>query len=172
MKKQTLALLAAIGLLAIVASDSSAEPDRFQRQAIENLVVEFNRWIETNTGLKARPISTTSIRFVTPGEQLIADGENYVVHALNRGLYDPEAEIIYLVQPWDHRDPFDQSVLLHELIHHAQVDARHWYCPQAMEWDAYTWQEQWLASHDIDPRFNWTAILLESSCSKRDHHPD
>ncbi len=172
MKEQALAMVAAIALLGITASESSAEADISQREAIETLVDEFNRWIETHTNLAAKPLSGDRIRFVTLGQRIIADGEQHLVHSRNRGLYDRNREIIYLVRPWDHGDPYDQSILLHELIHHAQVDARHWYCPQAMEWDAYKWQEQWLATHDIEPQFNWTAILLESSCSKRDYHPD
>jgi hypothetical protein len=172
MKKRATALLAAIGLIVISAANSLADTEPAQSEAIETLVDEFNRWIEVHTSLDAKPASSARIQFVEPGERVIADGEEHLVRSKNRGLYDADKAIIYLVRPWDVRDPFDQSVLLHELIHHAQVGARYWSCPQAMEWDAYKWQEQWLAKHDIAPDFNWTAILLESSCSRHDHHPD
>jgi len=89
-----------------------------------------------------------------------------------RGLYAETTGTIYLVRPWDARDPRDVSVLLHELVHHRQVGARHWYCDSAKEWDAYKLQERWLAQLGIDAGFYWPAILLEASCTPRDIHPD
>ena len=53
-----------------------------------------------------------------------------------------------------------------------QAAAHHWYCPQAMEWDAYLIQERYLNALGETGGFNWAWVLLASSCTARDHHPD
>ncbi len=89
-----------------------------------------------------------------------------------RGLYDPEAQTIYLVAPWSPRDAGDVSVLLHELVHHRQDGARHWYCPGAQEPEAYRLQQAWLAERGLAMRINRIAVVLEAGCARRDIHPD
>ena len=63
-------------------------------------------------------------------------------------------------------------MLLHELYHHRQVEARHWYCPEAMEWDAYRVQAGFLGALGEDGGFDWVRLALISSCTPGDHHPD
>lgn len=89
-----------------------------------------------------------------------------------RGLYDPDAATIRLVRPWDPRDPFDVSTLPHELVHHRQQGARHWYCPGAQELPAYRLQEAWLADLGLEPDIDWIAVVLEAGCTPRDIHPE
>ena len=88
-----------------------------------------------------------------------------------RGLYDPDRSEILLVQPWDHRDADDISVLLHELVHHRQAP-HHWYCPAAQELPAYRLQEAWLADQGRAIEVNWVAAVLDAGCTPRDIHPD
>lgn len=92
--------------------------------------------------------------------------------ARRRGLYLPELATILLVAPWKSHDPVDVSVLLHELVHHRQVGARHWYCEGQQELPAYRLQQRWLAERGLDIRVNWTAVVIESGCVRRDIHPD
>ena len=56
------------------------------------------------------------------------------------------------------------------MVHHRQADL-HWYCEQAQEWRAYKLQSQWLADQGLKDDFYWPAIVLKSSCTKRDIHP-
>lgn len=89
-----------------------------------------------------------------------------------RGLYDPETQTIYLMAPWSRHDPHDVAVLLHELAHHRQQTAQHWYCPGQQELPAYRLQEAWLAERDRSLSVNWIAVVLESGCTPRDIHPE
>lgn len=74
--------------------------------------------------------------------------------------------------PWSARDPQDVAVLLHELVHHRQAGARHYYCPGAQEPLAYELQRDWLAERGLETRINWIAVRLEAGCTPRDIHPD
>ena len=169
---------AIIGLTMLKCAAASASPaidgarDSREETAIRALLTELVSWTDAEETYRAtsRPIS--KIKFVDAGETVTAEGQEFIVADRTRGLYDEKKATIYLARPWSVDDPFDRSVLLHELAHHLQVNTRHWYCPQAMEWDAYRLQETWLVEHGIQSGFYWPAILLESSCSKRDHHPD
>ena len=89
-----------------------------------------------------------------------------------RGFYDIELEVIYIVKPWSPQNPKDVSVVLHELVHHRQQTAQHWYCPGAQELPAYRLQEKWLAERGLTVPINWVAVVLEAGCSRRDMHPD
>ena len=89
-----------------------------------------------------------------------------------RGFYDIELGVIYIVKPWSPNNPQDVSVVLHELVHHRQQTAQHWYCPGAQELPAYRLQEKWLAERGLAVPINWVAVVLEAGCSRRDVHPD
>ncbi len=167
-----------IGLTMLESGAASAGPvidgarDSQEETAIRALLTELVSWIDAEDTYQTTDRPIVEIKFVDAGETITAEGQEFIVADRTRGLYDGNKATIYLARPWSADSPFDRSVLLHELVHHLQVDARHWYCPQAMEWDAYRLQETWLGEQDIASGFYWPAILLESSCAKRDHHPD
>jgi hypothetical protein len=89
-----------------------------------------------------------------------------------RSVYSPSTITIYLVEPWSPSEPYDVSILLHELVHHRQATAKYWACPQDQEWRAYQLQEAWLAERNIASGFYWPAIALLAGCAPRDVHPD
>jgi hypothetical protein len=165
-----------IGILGIgqVAAEPLVDGSGSQtaNATILEIIDDLNDWIARTEVYKPATTSPERIVFVNAGETIMADGRKVTVKNRTRGLYDGETATIYLARPWSGDNPYDRSVLLHELVHHAQSNARHWYCPQAMEWDAYRLQEEFLAQGNIESGFYWPAILLESSCSKRDIHPD
>lgn len=134
------------------------------------LVSELNAWLDAETEYRNRD-SRARIRLIgiERAEHLhgVADRSGGRI----RGLYDAERQTIYLTQPWSEKNPRDIGVLLHEMVHHRQA-GQHWYCAQAQEWRAYQIQAQWLAEHQIEDGFYWPAILLQSSCAKRDIHPE
>ncbi len=137
--------------------------------ATTTLISVLNTWLDTKTEFQA-PESRPQIEFVNiERAELLHDVADRSSGRI-RGLYDSESEIIYLVEPWSPENPRDISVLLHEMVHHRQK-SQHWYCEQAQEWRAYQIQAQWLAEQQIADGFYWPAILLQSSCAKRDIHP-
>ncbi len=66
-------------------------------------------------------------------------------------FYDDHSGSVHLARDWDERDPIDQSVLLHALLHHAQAPmARTDRCHHVRESEAYQLQALWLAQQGID----------------------
>ena len=78
-------------------------------------------------------------------------------------------DTIYISDGWRGGSPADQSVLIHEMVHHLQHRAQLRYgCPQEREKIAYQAQERWLTlfgttlqtEFEIDPM----TLFLQSAC--------
>ncbi|AZQ66811.1 hypothetical protein EF888_06445 [Silicimonas algicola] len=66
-------------------------------------------------------------------------------------LYDRARHRILLSRYWNPADAVDQSVIVHELVHHAQaLSGRRLACASAGEAEAYDLQAKWLDAHDLD----------------------
>ena len=160
--------LVALGIILICMATAASSDDG--QPVSTSLLRDLNAWLDTETGL-ARRASPPRVVLVT-GDQAerlrgVADRSGGRI----RGLYSAESGTIYLTRPWSSKNLRDVSILLHELVHHRQAE-QHWYCPQAQEWDAYRIQAKWLTEKNLEDDFYWPAILLQSSCTKRDIHPD
>ncbi len=141
-------------------------------KTLPDLISQLNRWLDANTDLPHREtqpeihwIGQAQAASMTPARHASQAG-----HA--RGLYDPQTVRIYLVRPWDARNPLDVGVLLHELVHHRQAEAGHWYCAGAQELPAYRLQDAWMSNLGLKADINWIAVVLEAGCTPRDIHPD
>lgn len=160
--------------LVISGTQGSASDLLAWREArnIPELVTHLEGWLDTNTKL-ARRGTGPSVRLVSPSHLARLSpmrAANDAIHT--RGLYDPSSETIWLVRPWNAKNPYDVSVLLHELAHHRQAEQGHWYCPGAQELPAYRLQQAWLNELGLKPNVNWVAVILEAGCTPRDIHPD
>jgi hypothetical protein len=61
-------------------------------------------------------------------------------------LYDLSRQVIYLPEGWTGESPAEQSILVHEMVHHLQHRAKiRFNCPEEREKLAYEAQELWLA---------------------------
>lgn len=137
-----------------------------------DLVAHLDVWLDANTDLPRRDAAAT-IRMTSPTDALALAGVNSTINAETvRGFYDNMSTTIWLVYPWSPKDPRDVSVLLHELVHHRQAEAGHWYCPGAQELPAYKTQQAWLDELGFELNANWIAVVLEAGCTPRDIHPD
>lgn len=143
-----------------------------EQQQILQTMDELDLWLDENTHLPRSTRPLARVELVPQGAEVLYEGQMTLLEDTVRGVYDGKTASIYLVRHWLPDDVHDRSVLLHELVHHRQEDAKHWYCPQAMEWDAYLIQEDYLKAHKQTGNFNWAWVLLQSSCALRDHHPD
>jgi hypothetical protein len=163
-----LALLCPLPALAQPPGDCGPPP--LPSQA---LMEDLLDWIEAETDYDTAPARAALpvISFCETGEVIAYDGDDMMVDAGLRAAYDFSRAHIYLVLPWDAEDPYDASVLLHELVHHVQLTTRTWDCIGAPEWEAYKLQERYLGQHGIDPDFDWLHIYMMSRCP-RDIHPD
>ena len=86
------------------------------------------------------------------------------------GLYDHETQSIWLPEGCRADDLFDQSTLLHELVHHVQtVTGMQYPCLAAQEPLAYGLQAQWLQEQGIDDPYAMLGVdkftvLIRSIC--------
>jgi hypothetical protein len=163
---------------ACLAAPAGAEPEiagersPYEPRAILDTMEELNLWLDAYTDLPRPDAPVGRVQLVRPGAEILYEGQTTRIDDTVRGVYDADTATIYLVRQWHGETAFDRSVLLHEMVHHRQQAAQHWYCPQAMEWDAYQIQEAYLNAHGESGDFNWAWVLLASSCAVRDHHPD
>jgi hypothetical protein len=168
---RSLSLCAALALTPVTAAAQDLLAWR-EAPTMQALVTHMEAWLDTHTDLPRREapprIQLTSHAHASG----IAHSHQTSASPTLRGLYDPEAETVWLVQPWDARNPYDVSVLLHELVHHRQAAAGHWYCPGAQELPAYRIQQAWLNDLGLEPDVNWIAVVIEAGCTPRDIHPD
>lgn len=166
---------ALITLVFSTVTVSAAQPNPLawrDAQTLPQLIEHLDGWLDRHTDLP-RSNSAPVIRQISNAQAARLHSPNHASQlGKTRGLYDADSETIYLVRPWDARNPFDVGVLLHELVHHRQKDARHWYCDGAKELPAYETQRDWLAQMGLEADINWIAVVLEAGCTPRDIHPD
>ncbi|WP_137700156.1 DUF6647 family protein [Marimonas lutisalis] len=166
-----LVLLFALPAPAVVA-DGLAEVPGDCAPPSDTVIDTLIHWIGANSPYDVRALHAAppSVSFCRTGQEITYEGQDLIVDELLRAAYDARANRIYLVLPWHEDDPRDRSALLHELVHAAQMGAADWPCVQAMEWDAYQLQAEWLRQQGIDPGFNWFDIYMRAQCPK-DIHP-
>lgn len=68
---------------------------------------------------------------------------------------------------WDPEDPTQMSLLVHELVHHAQLFMKNkrWACANEKETQAYTLQNKWLEEHGHSPFVRESWIRRVSACA-------
>ena len=161
------ALLATVSLY--LAAPVGALP--IEVPVTQPLVDRLEHWLDAHTPYPRRD-APPRIVMVSAAQAASLAGAASRAGMHRRGLYDPEMRTIYLVRPWSAGRHRDVSVLLHELLHHRQATARHWYCPGAQEPDAYAAQEAWLAESGLPLDYNRIEVVLAAGCTPRDIHPD
>jgi hypothetical protein len=123
-------------------------------------------WIAINTSYDLMMVYTDppTISFCQVGETIDYEHADLLVDASLLAAYDRQERHIFLTHPWSPLNLFDQSVLLHELIHDVQLENRDWDCPGAPEREAYLLQDKWLVEHGVEHAFDWRMISLLSLC--------
>ena len=84
-------------------------------------------------------------------------------------IYSDKTRTIFLPDGWNGKTPTEQSILVHEMVHHLQNLAGLKYeCPAAREKPAYLAQDAWLSLHglDLETEFeiNKLTLVVSSSC--------
>lgn len=146
------------------------EPAWRSTESITELQEVFDTWLDQNTNFQ-RPETSLTIEIISASFAASIQGSSASRFGRTRGLFDPKSSTIYLIRPWDRKNPHDASVLLHELVHARKV-SRHYFCPGAQEEAAYRLQDDWLRERGMQAKVNWIAVVLEAGCGRRDFHPD
>ena len=133
---------------------------------MKEIIMALMIWIGANTNYNV-DVPAPMFWFLTQDqlEQAYYGEENYEGTVLY-GFYDITLNLIILPDTWDRTDPWDQSVLLHEIIHYLQdVNQIEYPCIEEMEKDTWPLQKQYLKEeHNFDWDYDKLWHLLISSC--------
>jgi len=122
------------------------------QKILSETVRSYMNWIIQQTGwpgADAPPIRVTSFAHLGELSGLSSDAE-WIRPA---AFYSKSEHLIYLADGWNKDDLVDQSILVHELVHHFQIeDHIQFACWGRYEAQAYELQIQWLRAQGIkDP---------------------
>lgn len=157
------ALLVAV---AAAADEGGCRPGASPAKVPAELLRELTGWIALHTMYDVRRLDADPprISFCAVGGDIAYEDGSLRVEPELHAAYDLPNRVVHLVLPWSADDPYDRSVLLHELIHDVQLTNRDWACIGEPEWEAYTLQAIYLQEHGIFPSFDWSAIRRLSTC--------
>ncbi len=126
------------------------------------LVGRLLGWIEQETGYRA-PNQPTVV--ASQEKFRLVMNMNGVHYADARAMYIP-GMVILDNESWEADDPVQISLLVHELVHHAQLFSKRKYaCADAKEYEAYVIQNKWLEANDARPFASQAWIDEMSRCS-------
>ena len=136
---------------------------------MEALIPSMLMWICLQVGCEVPPapevetVSRAELSRKVYGE--LADVDSTIC-----GVYDSDIQTIFLPDGHCPGDLLDQSILLHELVHHVQVVTGMEYpCPPARERLAYELQARWLQEMGVEDPYtfmqvNEFTIFIRSLC--------
>ena len=163
------------------ASREQSEPRAGAVLVAQSLFDEVVSWICENFDLPITQ-SRPNIRFATKAELTLMrildrtqwDGfvpnekefsaERHVV-----AVYDTQSQTIYLPENWSGRSAADQSILVHEMVHHLQkLTGMRFECPAAREKVAYLAQDKWLERFGLSLErefdLDMFTVVVSSAC--------
>ena len=174
-----------VPMLPVVESSGvQSQPDA--TRPTQTLLTEIVNWLSANFDLPAIQ-NHPSVQFVSPAKLARMRYEDKVclpdrpcetgayepVEAAHQrevvALYEGTRRTIFLSDLWTGTTPADQSVLVHEMVHHLQnLGELKFECPRAREKLAYTAQDRWLKQFgkDLETEFevDMFTILVSSAC--------
>ncbi len=133
-------------------------------------VRSYINWIAQQTGWHAAnvpPIKITSFAHLRELSGLSSEAEWMRPAA----FYSKGEHVIYLADSWNKDDLVDQSILVHELVHHLQIENQiRFACWGRYEAQAYELQIKWLSTQGVkDPHkllhASQTSIETLAECS-------
>ena len=166
------------GVAAGSAIQHRSEPTR----PTENLLDEIGNWLSSNFDLpviRDRPAVTftsqTELAIMREKDRAPSHGftqvetSNEPTQRRVVALYDNKLRTIFLTDDWLEQLPADQSILVHEMVHHFQNAAElKFECPMQREKLAYLAQDKWLSrfgmSLEKEFELDMFTILISSAC--------
>jgi len=107
-------------------------------------------WIGNNSTLEVEQVFLPEVKFVSSAELHARFGLEERCDGIKvKGLYHKDDKIIYLRDDWDQYNLIDRSFLLHELVHHRQIESNY-KCRQEKEKEAYELQFKYLIENAIN----------------------
>jgi hypothetical protein len=172
-----------VGIFSLLISTSfSAASNKPESQVVSDLptqamLVEIETWLSKTFDL---PLPTTHprIELASPARiaalryrafKLQSSDANAGDGSDTLAVYDNATQTIYLPEGWTGMKPAEMSVLVHEMVHHMQRQAKLKYeCPPASEKVAYEAQIRWLVGFGLtlESEFGIDAftLLVRTAC--------
>ena len=135
---------------------------------MKEIIAWLMLWLGTNTYLNAdHPHPTVILMPQAEMNSLYFKDNDHEPDSLH-GLYNKEDDTIILPDDWNKEDPFDMSVLLHELVHYLQdVNGMQFNCTQEMEKDSWPIQQNFLKKvYNYDWNYDKLWYIMISSCGE------
>ncbi len=166
----------------VAAAESPFQLRPDATRSAEDLLDEIVSWLSSNFDLPAiedRPnikfASTTRLAAMRAEDSVHWQGltqDKGIDQTSQRrvvALYDNKSRTIFLPDDWIGKSPADQSVLVHEMVHHLQNLANlKFECPMAREKLAYLAQDKWLGRFGtgLEKEFDvdMFTVLISSAC--------
>jgi hypothetical protein len=134
---------------------------------MKSVIAALMLWISAHTNYQMNFDSPRIVQLSqTALEQKFYQGQDKDSHL--HAFYDPKNEIVYINNKFDINDPFNQSILLHEILHHVQFKNGVKYdCIGELEEEAYTLQKQYLREvHNFLWEYDALYLKIITSCNK------
>ena len=167
-----------MGYETVLGSTHFREPNGVIRQ---DVVAAIGTWLSAQLSLPT--VEHQPVIKLVPPEEIVALRYNTVVssgrsaedykkttaHYDTVAVYHDSTQTIYLPKDWNGGTPAEQSILVHEMVHHFQnMLGLRYECGQAREELAYRAQDRWLGlfGHDLATDFELDAfsLLVKTKC--------
>jgi hypothetical protein len=137
-------------------SEQISEPTGTSGKISVEIVRGYIKWIADQTGWSVAdvpPIKTVSSSELN---KMLFGSSNEVAPVQPGALYSKNEHLIFLASTWRKDDVLDQSILLHELVHHLQMENHvQFECWGRYEAQAYELQIRWLSTQGIEDPYKF-----------------
>jgi hypothetical protein len=166
----------------VAAQSSAVRPQVEATRVAKDLLDEIVSWLGSNFELPPA-VDHPAIAFVSQSRLATMRAED---RAFSRGftqdaggdepdprsvvaLYDNNLKTIFLPDDWTGKLPANQSIMVHEMVHHLQnIAGLKFECPMAREKVAYMAQDKWLkrfgTSLESEFDLDMFTVLISSAC--------
>jgi predicted metalloprotease len=140
----------------------------------QDLVAVVGTWISAQFSL---PVQQHPVIKLVPAKEIVALRYNSILGPGRSAedqnetvaIYHDPTQTIYLAQDWTGDTPAEQSILVHEMVHHFQnMLGIKYECGQEREQLAYRAQDRWLGlfGHDLATDFDLDpfSLLVKTKC--------
>ena len=132
---------------------------------MKSVIAALMLWISANTNYQTNFNPPRIVQMSQAAlEQKYYQGKANDSHL--HAFYSPLNETIYINKEFDVNDPFNQSILLHEILHHVQFkNGVKYRCIAELEQEAYPLQQQYLLEvHNLLWEYDTLYLKIISSC--------
>tara|TARA_B100001057_G_C22841061_1_gene947119 strand:+ start:1191 stop:1619 length:429 start_codon:yes stop_codon:yes gene_type:complete len=138
---------------------------------MKELIAFLLLWIGAETNYNVNLDAPRIIQLTQQELNTLYYKEDQQPHGHLYAFYDPKTDTVFLNKDFDIHDPFQKSVLLHELIHYVQDNNdvvgpdKRFTCIRAMEEEAYPLQKKYMLEvHGVNWKYDELWVKLLSSC--------